>query len=117
MCDAKVLKCVYISYVTEATSNLTRSLRKAEAEKLSVEKKRLQALRNVVSLADSVQKEGDFFIHIMHGTCTIGYVGGGEVLLVYKQFSGVFTKLQKATIGFATSVCPSIRVLQLDRFL
>ena len=78
MCDAKILKCAYIFYVTEKTLNLTRSLREAEAEKLSVEKKRLKTLQNVVSFADFVQKEGDFFIHIMHGTCTLGFVVGGE---------------------------------------
>ena len=55
-------------YVTEETSNLTRSLKEAEAEKLSVEKKRLQTLQNVVSFADFVQREGDFFIHIVPGT-------------------------------------------------
>lgn len=48
-------------YVTEATSNLTRSLKEAEAEKLSVEKKRLKTLQNVISFADFAQKEGDFF--------------------------------------------------------
>jgi len=68
MCDAKILKGAYIFYVTEATSNLTRSLKEAEAEKLSVEKKRLRTLQNVVSFADFVQREGDFFIHIVHGT-------------------------------------------------
>lgn len=69
-------------YVTEATSDLTRSLKEAEAEKLSAEKKRLKTLQNVVSFADFVKKEGDFFIHIMHGTCTIGFVGGGGVIAV-----------------------------------
>jgi len=72
MCDAKILKCAYIFYVTEAPSRLTRSLKEAEAEKLSVEKRRLQTLRNVVSFADFVQREGDFFIHIVHGT--VGWV-------------------------------------------
>jgi len=113
MCDEKILKCAYIFCVTEAASHLTRSLKEAEAEKLSVEKKRLQTLQNVVSFADFVQKEGDCFIHIMHGTCTIGFVGGEEVLLVYKQFSVTFTKLQKATISFAMSSCPSIHMEQL----
>jgi hypothetical protein len=40
---------------------LTRSLKEAEAEKLSVEKKRLKTLQNVISFADFAQKEGDFF--------------------------------------------------------
>jgi hypothetical protein len=40
---------------------LTRSLNEAKAEKLSMEKKRLKTLKNVVSFADFVQKEGDFF--------------------------------------------------------
>ena len=71
MCDAKILKCAYIFYVTEAPSRLTHSLKEAEAEKLSVEKRRLQTLRNVVSFADFVQR-GDFFIHIVHGT--VGWV-------------------------------------------
>jgi len=72
MCDAEILKCAYIFYVTEATSKLTHSLKVAEAEKLSVEKKRLQTLQKVVSFADFVQREGDFFIHIVHGT--VGWV-------------------------------------------
>ena len=90
MCDAKILKCAYIFYVTEETSNLTHSLKEAVAEKLSVEKKRLQTLQNVVSFADFVQKEGDIFIHIMHGTCTIGFVGGrGGVAGIQTIFSHV----------------------------
>jgi len=42
----------------EATSDLTRSLKEAETEKLSAEKKRLKTLQNVVSFADFVKKEG-----------------------------------------------------------
>jgi hypothetical protein len=47
--------------VTETATNLTHSLKEAKGEKLSVEKKRLKALQNVVSLADFVQKEGNNF--------------------------------------------------------
>ncbi|XP_023718040.1 uncharacterized protein LOC111870189 isoform X2 [Cryptotermes secundus] len=42
----------------ETASNLTQSLKEAKSEKLSVEKKRLKTLQNVVSFADFVQKEG-----------------------------------------------------------
>jgi hypothetical protein len=46
--------------VTEAAANLTHSLKEAKAEKMSVEKKRLKTLQHIVSLADFVQREGNF---------------------------------------------------------
>jgi hypothetical protein len=88
---------VYIFYVTEATSNLTRSLKEAEAEKLSAEKKRLQTLQNAVSFADFFQKEGDFFIHIMHGSCAIGFVGeeGGGGGRLFAGMQTIFSHIHK----------------------
>lgn len=48
--------------VAETATNLTHSLKEAKSEKLSVEKKRLKTLQNVVSFADFVQKEGNSFL-------------------------------------------------------
>jgi hypothetical protein len=47
-------------HVTEAVANLTRLLKKAKARNASVEKRRLKTMKQVISFAEFVQKEGDF---------------------------------------------------------
>jgi hypothetical protein len=60
--------------VTETAADLTQSLKKAKAENMSVEKRRLKTLQNIVSFADFVQKEGNFFIGFWVGAGVPGKV-------------------------------------------